>query len=87
MERRKGVGVVKKLPVGTKELTVLLIEIELGGELIMMADENVWPAVAVEVGDCCAAVLETGATPTLETDGAGYVDEGGCGCGGEEKSL
>lgn len=85
MERREGVRVVEELPVCAREFAVALVEVDLSGELVVVADQQIGPAVAVKVGDYHATIFGTWPAPALETDVARDVPEGRRGGRGEEK--
>lgn len=89
-ERIEAVEIAPQIERREGECAVTVVEIDLHGTVVVMTEEEIGPAVAVEVGDGGTAVLATAAERTLEAGVKGDVDEGvgegeGAGEGGEEE--
>lgn len=61
---------------GEGEPAVALIKVDLHGTVVMMSAKEIWPTVAVEVGDSGATVLPPGTERSGETDAQGDVGKG-----------
>lgn len=58
-------GVSEELPVGASEGAVAVVEVKVGGKLIVMADQEILPPVAVKVGNDNTAEFHTGPMATV----------------------